>query len=82
MSYHFTLPVPVSRSVVESQIETLIALLDALDGDADLEADGDEQDHNFAEDDFCDHSSNLFGHPGCPLADPGGCEHDGREPDH
>ncbi|MFZ2997568.1 hypothetical protein [Sphingobium sp.] len=64
MSYHFALPVPVSRSAVENQIEALIAVLDALDGDAD------DTDCSDAEDDFADWS--WMPGVGCPVADPGG----------
>lgn len=51
--------------------DLLIAELDALQGDVDLEPNGDELDSNSAEDDFCDHNTphHLQG-PGCPLSDP------------
>lgn len=62
---------------IADTIEGLIAFLDDLCGDTDLEANGDELDGNASEDDFMYHGG--WG-PGCPIADPGGCEHDGREP--
>jgi hypothetical protein len=58
------------REAIEAAVETLVAVLNAMDGDADEEADGDERDGNFAEDDFMQHNSN--GYPGCPVSDPGG----------
>ena len=66
----------------------LIERLDALDGDADLEGEpielnGDELDATGAEDEMAPGVawSNDQG-PGCPISDPGGCEHDGREEEH
>lgn len=59
------------RQLIANEIERLIALLDSLDGDPDLEANGDELDGTAGEDDFCDHS-NWLGEPGCPVSDPGG----------
>lgn len=63
------------RAMLERFVEAGIALLDAIDGDADLELNGDEHDHNGAEDDFVDWragaSHDGIG-PGCPIADPGG----------
>lgn len=61
------------RDEIERTIEALIDRLDRLDGDPDLEpngddadADGDEQDHGGAEDDFCPHQQDG---PGCPIGD-------------
>jgi hypothetical protein len=51
----------------------MIDHLDEMDGDPDLEANGDELDGSLGEDDFCDHNADWLGHPGCPLSDPGGC---------
>lgn len=51
-------------------ITELIDLLDQIDGDPDIEANGDERDGTAAEDDFYPHSLDWFGHPGCPIADP------------
>ncbi|WP_230291027.1 hypothetical protein [Croceicoccus sp. Ery5] len=45
------------------------------------EANGDERDGSMGEDDFCVHNTGGDYGAGCPVADPGGCEHDGREPD-
>lgn len=59
------------RELIANEIERLIALLDSLDGDPDLEANGDELDGTAGEDDFYDHS-NWLGEPGCPVSDPGG----------
>jgi hypothetical protein len=65
------------RATLEGFVEVAIAVLDCTDGDPDVEANGDEQDHNFSEECFVRHRSNF--NPGCPISDPGGCEHDGRE---
>jgi hypothetical protein len=47
---HFASPRPVTpREVIELEIERLIALLDAFDGDAELEAAGDELDASYPE---------------------------------
>ena len=64
------------RASVERLLEAAIDALDAMDGDPDLE------DATDAEDDFS--MSHLAAECasyelGCPIADPGGCEHDGRE---
>jgi hypothetical protein len=67
------------RAQLAGFIEVAISLLDAGDGDPDLEPNGDEQDGSYcAEDEFMQLHSDG---PGCPIADPGGCEHDGREPE-
>src|SRR5687768_11024041 len=71
------------RDQVEGFIEVAIWLLDTIDGDPeDQQANGDELDANGSEEDFMDHPPDFRGGAGCPLSDPGGCEHDGREPDH
>jgi hypothetical protein len=49
-------------------VEVAIGLLDAMDGDADEEANGDELDGSSAEDEFTRHEPNG---PGCPIADAG-----------
>jgi hypothetical protein len=69
-------------------VDALIAKLDALSGDSDLEeddpsggditdephdCDGDEEDGNASEDDFMIHAY-VGNDPGCPIADPGGFE--------
>lgn len=53
----------------------LIERMDAIEGNPDAE------DATGLEDDFTFQIAHLFS-PGCPIADPGGCEHDGREPVH
>ena len=70
----------MDRTKLEGFIECAIALLDVTDGDADAEDDGDAQDHNCAEDELIGYNL-IGGGPGCNISDPGGCEHDGREPD-
>lgn len=68
------------QQVTGAMADSLIASLDRLDGDCDIEPNGDERDGSLGEDDF--HVQNTGGDyaAGCPIADPGGCEHDGREP--
>lgn len=56
-----------------------IDLLDALAVDADVEAIGDELDATAAEDDSVAWGNSCIA--GCPVSDPGSCEHDGREVD-
>jgi len=84
-----SLPRPLLNRLVERAIERL----DEIDGDANreeddppeedsedcagLDGDEDEPDYNKRR----RHCRNQYG-PGCPINDPGGCEHDGREPDH
>lgn len=64
---------------IAEAVEVLVDVLDLIGGDADEEENGDERDSNNAEDEelFADFGAG----PGCPISDPGGCEHDGREPD-
>lgn len=66
------------RGTIASAIEVMMAVLDAIDGDPDIEPNGDELDGTGAEDDFCDHSD-LYGYPGCPISDPGGGDEDGGQ---
>ncbi|AGH49583.1 hypothetical protein G432_09290 [Sphingomonas sp. MM-1] len=61
--------VNLDRLRLEGVIEMAISLLDADDGDPDLEPNGDELDGTGGEDDFCNHSAYMSG-PGCPIADP------------
>ena len=68
------------REQLSGFITVALDLLDLAEGDSDIEANGDELDGTAGEDDFYPHS-NWQGSPGCPVADPGGCEHDGREID-
>ena len=54
------------RPKVEAFAEVSIALLDLMDGDPDVELNGDKADGNTSEDDFMDHGGSG---PGCPIAD-------------
>lgn len=54
------------RQQLQGFIEVAIELLDVIDGDEDVEMNGDELDGTGAEDDFMDHEPNG---PGCPVAD-------------
>lgn len=49
--------------------ERLIEQLDALDGDLDIEPNGDELDGTAGEDDFYPHRNSTAA-PGCPVSDP------------
>lgn len=80
----------LSRAELADLCEQLIDRLDYMDGDPDLEANGDEQDGSAgAEDDYgttC--NSGIYGYAGCPISDPdaavddNGCDEDSdREPD-
>ena len=66
------------RAKVEAFVEISISLLDLIDGDPDIELNGDELDGSHCEDCFIDFGSGAG--PGCPVSDPGGCEHNGDEP--
>lgn len=52
---------------------------DAEDDEGGGDTSGDEAEPNFKRDPR--QTARLYG-AGCPIADPGGCEHDGREEDH
>lgn len=54
------------------RVDLLLARLDRMDGDCDVEPNGDELDGTGAEDDFCPHSATWHAGPGCPISD--GCE--------
>lgn len=69
-----------ARAAIGDVLERLIGLLDRLDGDAELEADGDEEDGSLAEDDEAARFANMGAGPGCEVSDPD-LEHDGREQD-
>lgn len=72
------------RHALDRLVDRAIDQMDTEDGDGDLEWNCDELDGTGGEDDFIDRGSGLrglWGGPGCPVGDPGGCEHDGREPD-
>lgn len=57
------------RAAFESFISIAIELADTLDGDSDVEFNGDESDHGLGEDDFCPHGDG-YPTPGCPISDP------------
>ncbi len=59
------------RAVLAAVVEFLVNEIDLIDGDPDLEANGDELDGSMGEDDFCFHSTTDWG-AGCPVSDPGG----------
>ena len=64
-----------SRDELSGFIAVAIDLLDLAEGDTDLEPNGDELDGSLGEDDW--HPAGLaFAGPGCPISDPGGCQHD------
>lgn len=68
--FPFAIPQPhMFRMQIETLVENLIGILDALDEADGFEADGDEFDGSLAEDDFHE-ANNPWGGPGCPLADP------------
>lgn len=60
----------LTRNELEALTERLLIALDQIEGDSDLEPNGDELDGNTAEDDFLDHSYRFRAEPGCPVADP------------
>ena len=75
----------IRRAVLEALVEAAIAALDEADGDPDVEVNGDELDGSSAEEDIPVASRSgqcVLSEPGCPVSDPGGCEHDGLEPAH
>jgi hypothetical protein len=69
----------LTNRMLASLAEFSVSLLDVLQPDADLEPNGDELDGSMGEDDFHHQNAGYLGYPGCPVSDPGGCEHDGRE---
>lgn len=64
------------RALLARLVERAIECLDVLDGDPDVELNGDESDHSGGEDD-CDplQADDIYMGAGCPIADPGemGC---------
>ncbi|SNT06209.1 hypothetical protein SAMN06295912_13545 [Sphingomonas laterariae] len=60
----------LDRHRLEGVAEMAISLLDAIDGDPDIEPNGDELDGTAAEDDFVDQNWAWRCEPGCPVADP------------
>jgi len=61
----------LSRPELARLVQRMIDRMDQMDGDPDLECGG-------MEDDWIQHKADG---PGCPISDPGGCQHDGREPE-
>lgn len=57
------------RDKLAAFVSVAIDLLDVLDGDADDEPCGDEQDGNFAEDDVAARFANMGQGPGCIVSD-------------
>lgn len=62
--------IPANRAAIEAMVQDLIDLLDRIDGDPDLEPNGDELDGSRAEDDWWPHYD-WSGEAGCPISDPG-----------
>lgn len=54
------------RPVLARLTERMIDRMDEIDGDADIEPNGDELDGHLAEDDFHHQNANWLGHPGDP----------------
>lgn len=65
------------RKSLEAFIIVAISLLDVVDGDPDVELNGDETDHTGSEECFVEHNFYEPG-AGCVVSDPD-AEHDGRE---
>lgn len=59
------------RPMLERLAQSIIDRLDDMDGDTDVEPNGDELDGNRSEDDFMDHGGEWVQEAGCPIADPG-----------
>lgn len=70
----------VDREQIAAAAAALVDLLDDIDGDPDVELNGDEADGTGSEDDFIDHLApySMRG-PGCPIADPDTCVDDEGE---
>ena len=64
------------RASVERLIQAAFDALDAMDGDPDLENATDAEDDFSLSPDVAEWASGVLG---CPISDPGGDEHDGRE---
>lgn len=67
----------LSNKQLAAVADFAIALQDMLQPDPDLESPGLEDDFEIPpmQLDYASHGA------GCPIADPGSCEHDGREPE-
>lgn len=59
------------RRALDRIAQRAIDRLDELDGDTDVEANGDELDGSLGEDDFHSHGTTPWDGPGCPVSDPG-----------
>ena len=60
------------RALLARLVERAIECLDEMDGDPDVELNGDETDHSGGEDDCDPTCERILGlGPGCPLSDPG-----------
>lgn len=70
----------VDREEIAAAAAALVDLLDAIDGDSDVELNGDELDASRAEDDFIEYGQT--GTPGCPIADPGIADDGGLQDAH
>lgn len=64
------------RAELARLTERLIDRMDEIDGDTDVEANGDEFDGTAGEDDFIHQNAKWLGYPGCPVSDPGEDTHD------
>ncbi len=60
------------RAMLSRLVDQMIDRMDQIDGDTDVELNGDEADGSRGEDDFCDHSD-VLRYPGCPISDPDCC---------
>lgn len=60
----------LSRHDLEALTERLIDALDEMDGDPDVERNGDELDGTGAEDEECFLTEGCISFAGCPIADP------------
>lgn len=69
------------RPVLSRMVARMIERLDEMDGDPDVEPNGDESDHSGGEDDCdptCERIRGLG--PGCPLSEPGEIDHRNLRP--
>lgn len=74
--------VVLSNCMLAHLAEFSVTMLDMLQPDPDCEPNGDELDGCYgSEDEFQLHST-IIQAAGCPIADAGGCEDDGSEPDY
>jgi hypothetical protein len=65
------------RHVLDRLTQRMIDRLDQMDGDTDLELNGDEQDGTNAEDEARQLPWHFWANgPGCPISDPGGTDLD------